>query len=528
MNIRKSFHAVDGLNHHADKLLYDTSTEKSQDINKTISDKVSDEINLIKNGVSDSKNLPRPASVGFTTVYNDLILYRDTKMFMSEELSKESEADGTLLKCTIKKRLLLLLMSNEKFDGMDLTNMSLSGADLSYSNFSNCNLKGVRMMGTNCRGADFSGARMPGMHFVDDGINIPDNIHKDDIKITCKDDGKLTWDIYEGRQATCLEEATFANADVSRMSLLVPSEVDVQSRFPFQIQSKSLPVKEGSKPFSMRETNFDKAKLFYSTFKYVDISNSSLSEAQMFNSNLTLVNSESSNFSGTVMTKASIKYSRFVNANFRQTVMSDCKIVCSDFTYANLSDTNLSNSIIKNCNFQDTICNNTSFKNMICNVEEDIMNYRYCISFKSATFREVDFSNAKLYKSDFTSANVLSCNFTKSKIESSRFNLTVLTSTIWNSAKINNSDFIKSVMCDCIFVNVKFENCIFENCDFSNSIVNCRFSGGRMSNIKFCDVKELKPALFENIYLNSVDFTGSAVQKRDFSPGVVLINCKFS
>ncbi len=461
-----------------------------------------------------------PSTMAFVKVYSDLIKFRNAQL-----VHKDQKIRGTMLKCTIKKRLLIFLMSHERFDGMDLANMSLSGADLRYSDFSGCNLKGVKLKGTDCRGADFSNSNMPGIHFSDSQEATAENIDGD-VEISWQDDGNSEYDVYAGRQSTCLEMVTFADADVSRMRLIADGMFDTKSKFPFDFQ-KEFPVKDDNTMFSLRDTNFDRAKLFKSKLKNIDLSNSSIFNAQMFNVEMELVNSEKVNFGETVLTFSIIKYSCFVNASFKKAVMSDCNIYRSNFTAANLSDTNFSNSKITYCNFQNTICNNTSFKNIVSNNITDDMRLFELISFKFATLRDADFSGAVLCMSDFSRANVLNCNFTNAKVFNSRFVQTSLMSTVWNSTNVKLTEFNKAIMCDNVFVNVKFVDCTFYNCDFSNSIVNCEFNGGEMDYIKFCNVRELEPKQFCNIILNHVDFSGTGISKTDFLQNVKLFNCIF-
>lgn len=138
-----------------------------------------------------------PSTMAFVKVYGDLIKFRNAQL-----VHKNPQVRGTMLKCTIKKRLLLFLMSHERFDGMDLANISLSGADLSYSDFSRCNLKGAKLKGTNCKGADFSGANIPGIHFYDSETGESENTQAGDVEISWIDDGDPEYNVYAGRQAT--------------------------------------------------------------------------------------------------------------------------------------------------------------------------------------------------------------------------------------------------------------------------------------------------------------------------------------
>lgn len=506
---------------------YLQNEEKSNDLKKKCSkiyEIFSGRENRGNDGPNDSyleKRLPVPVDEEFVKVYSDLIEFRNNQLICSQR-----NIQGTMLKCTIKKRLLLFLMSHERFDGMDLANVSLSGADLSYSNFSNCNLKGVKLKGTNCMGADFSNSRIPGMYFSEIKKSNLQEIQSGDVEISFKDDGKEYYDEYTGHQPTCLEKATFANSDVSRMKLICSGEIDTKTNYPFN--NKEIAVKNGETAFSLRETNFDHAKLFNSEFNNIDLSSSSIFNAQMFNTKMKLVKAQYVNFAETVLTHSIISYSCLANANFQKAVISDSNIIHSDFTCSNLSEANFSNSIIEFCNFQDTICNNTTFRNISAKSEKMVSSSDGChISFRSSTFRDVDFSNAELCRCNFSSANLLNCNFTGTKISYSLFELTVLNSTIWNSTKIGNSNFTGAIMRDSIFINMDFNDCRFENCDFSNSIMSCRFTGGTMSNVKLCHVKKLDTQAFKNIILVSVDFTGSAVRKDDFPNDVALKNCKF-
>lgn len=509
---------------------YISNEAKSNDLKKKCLEKKNKELNELnysrmeipneENNKRKAKNKIIPVEVNFVQVYNDLIMFRNAQLVYWNK-----DIRGTMLKCTIKKRLLIFLMSNERFDGMDLTNVSLSGADLSYSNFSNCNLKGVRLKGTNCKGVDFSNSRMPGIHFYDNEAIDFENIQEGDIEISYQDDGENEWNIYTGRQPTCLKEATFANADVSRMTLIADGDIDSNSYFPFS--GDKIPVLGNKVPFSLFAVNFDGAKLFNSKFNNIDLSNSSVFKAQMFNSVMKLVNSEKVNFSETVLTHSVIESSRFVNANFQKAAMSDCDIYRSDFSYANLSGANFSNSKITVCNFKNSICNNTSFKSIICINKKNESKFDNLLLFEYATMRNADFSNADLSMIDFSYANVLNCNFTKSVICDAKFYFTVLLSTIWNSAVIKDTEFKNTIMRDCVFINANFINCNFNNCDFSNSIINCEFNCGSMSYVRFCNVKELNPNLFNNIILSCVDFTGSGIVKDDFPKSVFLKNCIF-
>lgn len=498
--------------------LANVNKKKLQNLNKQCSDAVEREKVWIKKDQEELKHM-NPSSVGFTQAYKDLILYRNAKL-----VCFDSKVNAKMIKCTIKKRLLIFYMSHEKFDGMDLSNMSLSGADLSYSNFSNCNLKGVKLKGTNCRGTDFSNSRMPGIHF-DDGRKLK-NINKDDIIITQSDDKENKWDVYHGRQPTCLKEATFSNADLSRMTLLANGDVDKNSLFPFV--TKQIPVVNETDPFSLCDVNFDKAKLFSSRFNNIDLSQSSIYQAQMFNSRLALVNAANVNFGETVLTFSHIEYSGFYNSNFRGAVLSDCNIYRCDFSDTNMSNTNFSNSRVYLCNFSNAICNNASFKNIVQRQEVGLKNNeKFSLSFRYATMIGADFSNSDLKTSDFSHTNAKDCNFTKSQILKANFFYTMLSSSIWNSTKVKNTKFNGAVMRDSVFIYVDFAACCFNNCDFSNSIVNSKFIGGKMNNVRFCNVNELNPKNFENITLNRVDFTGCGISKSDFPESVVLNSCIF-
>lgn len=508
---------------------YISNDKKLKNLNELCAKETKEEIdknNKIQSQAAKEKNeasnASDPAAIAFVRVYSDLIIFRNSQL-----VHKNENVIGTMLKCTIKKRLLFFLMSHERFDGMDLTNMSLSGADLSYSNFSKCNLKGVKLKGANCRGADFTEARMPGIHFVDEGLSIPKNIQSDDIQITCQDDGKDMWDKFSGKQSTCLEAAAFSNADVSRMSLLVPCEIDNDSPFPFSAARK-FPAKDDNPMFSLRDTNFDGAKLFDSTFSKVDLSNSSISGALMFNCKMVLIKSENVNFKRTVLTRSVFNCSYFANSSFDEAIISDCNIYRCNFSNASLSGANLSNAQILLCNFCGAICNNTSFKNISQGKKNKLKTkVKYLLSFRYATMIKADFSSGNLTNADFSHANAINCIFTKAIVSSSNYSYAILSSSIWNMTKVRKTKFTGSVMRDCVILLTEFVDCCFNKTDFSNSIINSKFLGGEMNDVKFCDVKELDPQMFNNIKLNRVDFSGTGVKKNDFADTVIIQDCIF-
>lgn len=497
------------------------------------------ELNSIKEYTVDKANFDiraisssqiKPVEGNFVQVYNDLLLYRNAKLICTNSM-----IDGTMLRCTIKKRLLIFYMNREKFDGMDLSNISLSGADLSYANFSNCNLKGIKLRGTNCIGTDFTNSRMPGMHFIDTNMDR-NSIHPGDIELTYYDDQKNTWDPHDSRQATCLNEATFANADVSRMTLIADGMVDESSRFPFETINK-IPVIKDVDPFQMHSINLDNSKLYFSAFNNIDFANSSAFRAQMFNNDMCLVNATNVNFENCVLTGSCMRFSSFKNSNLHSAVLSDCYIAFCDFSGANLINSVFSNSNIWNCNFEDVSCINASFKNVIQkNNEHQTNNYAKKvhmqkigkISFMYSTITAGDFSCSDISNIDFSYSILKECIFTKAYGSNSKFISSMISSSIWNSVKLKKAFFDSAVMRDSVFLSAKFENCNFKNSDFSNSIIKATFVGGIMENTKFCNVKELKPSCFRNIKLRRVDFTGSGITKKDFrNHSVVLEKCIF-
>ena len=483
-------------------------------------------------------------SVGFISVYDDLIRCRDSYLVYEERGKKNTKKHPAFsyerpeLRCTVKKRLLSFLLRGENFTNMDLSEVSLSGADLQYTNFSGCNLSNIKLKGANCKGTDFTGAKMAGMYFID-VVNGNENYN---IPVTCIDDHANEWNPYTGRESTFFKYATFKGADISRANLNAQGEF-MDHRFPYWSDNDDRQhIKDYTcnSLFSFEGANFDDAKMFDSFFSFVSFDNSSLEKSQMYNTIISFSSAQSANFSNTVLTNSVIVVSDFNNSNASGIVLADSLLARNRFANSNLKDANFSNSNLVGNVFDYASCQNASFKNISQDEEKfsDIRGLRNCLSceyrkknsFRFATLTKTDFTSSNLDGVDFSSVIGNECIFTESNGIKTQFNHALLSSSVFNNAEFVDSSFNKAVLRNSVLVNTKFKNCIFEHTDFSESIFNSDracFIGGSLNGVKFDNVVGLSEACFKNIKLINIDFSAIKLHKKAFDKSVSLINCRF-
>ncbi len=520
-----------------------------------------------KKSADKQKNkLPKPRECCFITVYEDLLSYRDNSLVWEEKhkerktirFRKKDEQDlawdmfeRRSLRYTIKRRLLIFYLRGEAFSNMDLTGISFSGADLRNTNFSDCNLTGIRLKGANCEGADFTRSKMTGMYFENDPICEEDEIGE--IQLSCIDkpwnsdpgnnDTKKAWSPYEGREITCLEDATFKEADVSRAYLKAPGELEKEQIFPFGDKENNTWWLEAEHTiFSLIGTNFDYAKMFFSYFKNIDFTKASLEKAQMYNIGMVQTKAKSANFAAVTLTNSCFAWCDFENADFSGASMAETILVRVNFSGANMKNVNFAYSNMVACNFEGASCQNASFKNMVQDLEiikdlnpkalrgvalDKAEGLRFCY----ATLTNTDFSGAELSKVSFASAVGQDCIFTKAAGTSTVFDSAVFNSSIFNSARFVCSSLCNTILQNSVFINLEFINSVFYKTDFSGSLfaelkASC-FMGGSMYEVDFSNTKGLTASHFSNICLNKVNFKGTGIQKTDFLEGVSITECQF-
>ena len=483
----------------------------------------------------------------FINVYEDLMSYRDNSLIYEENSSGRKAAEIVLsksvsLRHSIKRRLLCFYLIGENFTEMDCTNMSFSGADLRYTNFSRSNLSHVRLKGANCENADFTAARMTGMYFSDIPSAFPKN--GGEIQVTYEDKGN-EWEPYCGRDATCLKNATFKEADVSRIYLKAPGEVSDSCVFPFCDDSEQVFSQFDSKysPFSLEGTNFDYAKMFYAYLKNVSLEKASLEKAQLYNAGFVMVKAESANFSGATMTNACLAWCDFQNADFSGALMSETILLRVDFKGAKLSNANFSYSNIIACNFYGASCQNVSFKNMIQNRDtlkgkekpdalsdinlgkRDNSNSRFEYSILTNT----DFSGAILDEILFANCVGQNCLFSEAKGRQMLFSNSLFRSSVFNRTCFEECSFENTIFSNSVFINTHFSNSTLCDIDFSDTAFTVAkevcFTGGRISDSNFTNVKGLTEKCFDSITLERVDFSGIGLKKKKFAPNVILKDC---
>lgn len=521
-----------------------------------------------KNEQANKNSLPKPCECGFITVYEDLLSYRDNSLVW-EEKHKEKRKTGLhkkkeqpqvwdmferrALRYTIKKRLLIFYLRGEAFSNMDLTGVSFSGADLRSTNFSDCNLTGIRLKGANCEGADFTRSKMTGMYFKNDSESEDDETGE--IQLSCIDkpwnndsennDTKEAWSPYKGREITCLADATFKEADVSRAYLKAPGELEKEQGFPFEEKdSNTWKLETGHIIFSLVGTNFDYAKMFFSYFKNIDFTNSSLEKAQMYNVGMVQTKAKSANFAAVTLTNSCFAWCDFENADFSDASMAETILVRVNFSGANMKNVNFAYSNMVACNFEGASCQNASFKNMVQDLEtiREVnpkalrgvsLNKAEGLRFWYATLTNTDFSGAELSKVSFSNAVGQNCIFTKVIGISTVFDSAVFNSSVFNSANFVYSSLRNTILQNSVFINLEFINSAFYKTDFSGSLFAelekpC-FMGGYMYEVDFSGAKGLTASCFSNICLVKVDFKGTGIQEKDFkkSANVKIKECRF-
>lgn len=503
----------------------------------------------------------KPCECSFITVYDDLLLYRDNSLVWEEKhkekryirkVKKTKQKDlldifkQRALRYTIKKRLLIFYLRGEVFSNMDLSGVSFSGADLRCTNFVDCNLTKIRLKGSNCEGADFSRSKMAGMYF-DDVLETEEN-EIGEIQLSCRDvscgsDTEEAWNPYRGREATCFQDATFKEADVSRAYLKAPGDLEGEQVFPYGVLDENVwKLEEGHVVFSLTGTNFDCAKMFFSYFKNIDFTNSSLEKAQMYNVGMVQTKAKSTNFAAVTLTNACIAWCDFENANFSDASLAETIIIRANFSGANMKNVNFSYSNIVACNFEGASCQNASFKNMTQDLKKikDLdpkalrgvdLNEAKGLSFTYATLTNTDFSGAELDNISFSNAVGQGCIFTKVTGKSIVFDSAIFNSSVFNSVKFQSSSLQNTVLQNSVFIDLQFINSFFYKTDFSGSLFekleeSC-ILGGCMCEVDLSDTKGLTASCFSRICLKEVDFRGTGLKEEDFKKDVKIIKCKF-
>ena len=483
-----------------------------------------------------------PRDCCFLDVYDDLTSYRDNSLVCAESNIKKEKYHISLnekraLRYTIKRRLLNFYLIGETFTDMDFTNVSFSGADLRYTNFSGSNLSHVRLKGANCENADFTSTRMTGMYFADTEM-FERPKEGGEIELTYQDDGKKEWNPYEGHEATCLKNATFKEADVSRIYLKVPGQIEEDCGFPFS--GKRWKLKEDQQSFSLEGTNFDYAKMFYAYFKNVSLINASLEKAQLYNAGFVMTKAKSSNFSKATLTNACFAWCDFENADFSFSLMSETVLVRVNFKGAKLTKANFSYSNILACSFYGASCQDVSFKNMIQDrgrLEMELPDAFEGVDFgknvgnrfEYSVLTNTDFSGAILNNIHFVNCVGQNCLFAEAKGKGAAFRNSLFRSSVFDSTYFDDSCFQEVIFTNSVFIATEFEDSEFYNVDFSDTAFTLAgrvcFEGGGMSDVNFTNAKGLNENCFKSITLNRVDFRGTGMRPERFTNDVIIKNC---
>ncbi len=480
-----------------------------------------------------------PNNTCFTTVYDDLICYRDTILVTASDKTSTGAEAAVCLRKSIKKRLLTFMMWGESFSNMDLSRMSLSGGDFQNSDFSQCDLTYTRIKGAYCKDADFSEAKMPGMFFVDvDGC-------EGEIAVTCIDDSKDSWDPYHGHEATYFTGATFARADVSRACLLAEGAC-WDKAFPF-IQSRRAKPYEDTL-FSLENTSFDYAKLYSSRLSNLSFDRANLQKALVFNSIWFQCSAEKTGFEGVTMTNSVVICCSFHGSNMNDILFPGSILYRNDFRGALLRNANFSDSNIYRCNFSNSYCQNASFSGMIHDkdtvfksvsdnkldrqcIQDDLE--ECCVDFSYATLTNTDFSGAELSHTNFSYAIGTNCIFTNAEGCYTEFSKALLSSSIFNNTHFVQGTFESSVLRDSVFMGCVFDSCELTDTDLSKAIFlpgdESMFKDSKLVRVDFSDTRGLNSSFFDRSSLIGCDFRGSGISKRELSKaGIYYRDCIFS
>ena len=487
----------------------------------------------------DNVRAKAPCDTRFTTVYDDLICYRDTVLVSASNLTNDGAKAAACLRKSIKKRLLAFMMWGESFSNMDLSRMSLSGGDFQNSDFSHCDLTYTRMKGAYCKDADFSEAKMPGMFFED--VSGCDG----EIEVTCIDDSKDKWDPYHGKEASYFAGATFARADVSRACLFAKGTCWDEA-FPFVQSSKEKPYEKTL--FSLENTSFDYAKLYSSRFSNLSFDRANLQKALVFNSIWFQCSAEKTGFEGATMTNSIVICCNFHGSNMNEILFPGSILYRNDFRGALLRNANFSDSNIYRCNFSNSYCQNASFSGMIHDkdtvfksvydnkldgrcIQDD--SEECCVDFSYATLTNTDFSGAELSYTNFSYAIGTNCIFTNAEGYHTEFSKALLSSSIFNKTHLVHGNFESSVLRDSVFMGCIFDKCKLTDSDLSKAIFlpgdEAMFKDSKLDRVDFSDTRGLTPSFFDNSTLRGCDFRGSGITKRELNKaGIYNRDCIFA
>ena len=491
-----------------------------------------------------------PENCSFVKVYNDLICYRNSRLVCSN--AEDRTNIGKYLRWTVKRRLLIFLLQGESLSGMDLSRISFSGADLRHTNFSDCDLSYIKLKGANCEGADFSRARLPGLYFSDN------EYCNGEIQITYKDvnnNGK--WDPYNGKEATFLDGATFARADVSRAFLVAENSRLWNDKFPFDRGISDTGAREWEKElklYSLKDTSFDYAKLYSSKFGNICFDQANFDKALIFDSIFFRCMVRSASLKGATLTNSCLLWCDFSRTNMDSVVLAQSVVLRGDFHSAQLKNANFVGANLVKCNFSGAYCQSASFMGMIQSVEEikslsfatnnffegaiknesGIESGTYNVDFSFATLSNTDFSRAKISHTSFEHAIGANCIFTNAQGEKVNMNDAFLTSSILNRTTIENSLFCRTILRNSVFLGARFIGCTFQGTDFSQSIFdqdsdeNTIFEGQAMVDVSFSGSRGLSAKCFKVTKLTRCDFTNTGLSKKGFrAQGIEIEDCLF-
>lgn len=500
---------------------------------------------FLDSGQQKTEDRKLPSNCSFVKVYNDLICYRNSRLVCSGADGRTNS--GKHLRLSVKKRLLIYMLQGESFSGMDLSRISFSGADLRHTNFSDCDLSYTKMKGTNCEGADFSHARLPGLYFCDQ-----DSQCNGEIQITYEDDTLDAWNPYQGKEATCFDGATFANADVSRAFLVTKDSSPWNDVFPFD--SRPREWEKALWLYSLKDTSFDYAKLYSSKFGNICFDQANFAKALIFDSIFYRCLIRSANLTGATLTNSCLLWCDFGRANMDSAVLAQAVLLRADFHSAQLKNANFVGANLFKCNFSGAYCQGASFMGMIQSVdrikslpfaknkflentiqnESDIESGTFNIDFSFATLSRTDFSEANISKINFGHAIGADCIFTNAEGSALNMNDAFLTSSILNRTTIKKSTFNRTILRNSVFLGARFIECTFQGADFSQSIFdqdsnqNTIFVGETMVDVNFSGSQGLSAKCFEYIKLTRCNFTNTGIRKKDFrTQGIKIEDCIF-
>ena len=154
-------------------------------------------------------------------------------------------------------------------------------------------------------------------------------------------------------------------------------------------------------------------------------------------------------------------------------------------------ESDLSHSILKNCNFWDTTLNECKLNN--ATLDE--------CDFRDATLNECKFWDADLTECDFRDATLIECDFRDATLTKCDFWIATLNECKFRDATLNECDFRNATLDECDFKDADLAECDFRDatlkkCDFISK--NPEYKTAKLTDCDFENAKRIYTKLPPN------------------------------